>query len=80
MTGLLSLPWNRIYTALPESSSTPYNCEIVHKNSDYNNKFQLETIPYSKQVYAFHLDFPASRKKMFANVKTVYKGSTFHAT
>lgn len=68
MTGLLSLPWNRIYTARPESSPTPYTCEMVHKNSDYNNKFQPETISHSKQVYAFRLDFPASKEK-----KNVYK-------
>lgn len=44
---------------------------MVNKNSDYNNKFQLETIPHSKQVYELRLDFPASTKKMFTNVETV---------
>lgn len=53
---------------------------MVNKNSDYNNKFQLETISHSEQVYEFRSDFPASMKKMFTNVKTVCEGSTFHAT
>lgn len=36
---------------------------MINKNSDYNNKFQLETISHSKQVYELCLDIPASNKK-----------------